>query len=212
MTQPSENSSRSLGLVWIDCPYPVVSVGIARILESQARVYIGQEPPEGELPSSVVFCSSVEDVSEDVERALKTNPQALVMIFGLYLDLALARAALRSGARGFIHAGMKPEQIVRALRVASEGEIVAPRQLLEYLIVSEELADLDILSTRQREVLEFVGEGMTNAQIAKRLFLTESTVKQHLRSAYKVLGVSNRTEAVKLIRNGGGDAPSIPPP
>ncbi len=45
-----------------------------------------------------------------------------------------------------------------------------------------------------------MNNGLTNAQIAKKLFLTESTVKQHLRSAYKALGVSNRTEAAKLIR------------
>ncbi len=134
----------------------------------------------------------------------------MIMVFGLHLDLALARSALKSGARGFIHAGMAPGQIVRALEVASEGEIVAPRQLLEYMIATEEFADLDILSARQREILDLVSEGLTNAQIAKRLFLTESTVKQHLRSAYKVLGVSNRTEAVRLIRN-DSEATVIPP-
>jgi DNA-binding NarL/FixJ family response regulator len=54
---------------------------------------------------------------------------------------------------------------------------------------------------RQREILEHLSEGLTNAQMAKRLFLTESTVKQHLRQAYKALGVSNRTEAARLICN-----------
>ena len=54
---------------------------------------------------------------------------------------------------------------------------------------------------RQREILEHLSEGLTSAQLAKRLFLTESTVKQHLRQAYKALGVSNRTEAARLIRN-----------
>ena len=44
--------------------------------------------------------------------------------------------------------------------------------------------------------------GLTNVQIAKRLFLTESTVKQHLRAVYKALGVSNRTEAIRLLRSG----------
>ena len=79
----------------------------------------------------------------------------------MYLDLALARGALRSGARGFIQAGMAPGQRLRALEVALEGEIVAPRQLLEYLIATEEFADLDILSARQREILELVSEGLT---------------------------------------------------
>lgn len=210
MAQPTENSSRPLGLVWIDCPYPVASAGLARILEPEARVHVGQEPPEGEDPSSVILCPGAEGVSEGIDRIRSTNPRVMIMVFGLHLDLALARSALKSGARGFIHAGMAPGQIIRALGVASEGEIVAPRQLLEYMIATEEFADLDILSARQREILDLVSEGLTNAQVAKRLFLTESTVKQHLRSAYKVLGVSNRTEAVRLIRS-DGEAPVIPP-
>lgn len=147
-------------------------------------MHVGREPPEERVPSSIIVCPSVEGISEGTDRAREVNGQALIMIFGLYLDLALARAALKSGARGFTHAGMTLEQIVRALKVASEGEIVAPRRLLEYLIAADEFADLDMLSARQREILELVGEGPTNAQIAKRLFLTESTVKQHLRSAY----------------------------
>ena len=95
---------------------------------------------------------------------------------------------------------MRPEQIVRTIEVVAEGEIVAPRELLGYLIAKDS-ADLNVLSARQREILKLVGEGLTNAQIAKKLLLSESTVKQHLRAAYKVLGVKNRTEAAKLIRN-----------
>lgn len=97
---------------------------------------------------------------------------------------------------------MQPEQIVRAVKVALEGEIVAPRQLLEYLVFNDDVVDFNILSGRQREILELVGEGLTDAQIAKRLYVTESTIKQHLRAAYKALSVSNRAEAVRLIRNG----------
>lgn len=195
--------SKPLGLVRIDCPYPVVNIGLTKILEDEAWVRVGRGTPEGETPSYIILCPGIEGISEGIERAQKINPQTPIMVFGLYLDLALARAALTGGARGFIHAGMPPDQIIRALKVASEGEIVAPRQLLEYLIVAEDLVDCDMLSARQREILDLVGEGLTNAQIARRIFLTESTVKQHLRSTYKVLGVSNRTEAVKLMRNGG---------
>jgi DNA-binding NarL/FixJ family response regulator len=126
----------------------------------------------------------------------------LLLIFGLYLELADAQTALRAGARGYIHTGMQLEQLVRAVRVATEGQIVAPRELLEYLISNEDVMDLStVLSHRQQEILELVDEGLSNSQIAKRLFLTESTVKQHLRAAYKALGVRNRTEATRLLRN-----------
>ena len=193
-----------LGLVWIDCPYPLAAIGLSRILESKAQIHVGREPPEGEAPSVTIFgTSKVEGLLEGVKRLRKQNPDTLILVFDLYLDLAVARTALRAGARGYIHTGMQPEQIVRAVRVATEGQIVAPRELLEYLISNEETANLNLLSNRQREVLELVGEGLTNAQIAKRLFLTESTIKQHLRAIYKVLGVSNRTEAARLVRHNG---------
>jgi len=167
-------------------------------------VHIGQDPPEGESPSVAIFgTSGVEGLLEGVKRLRKQSPDTLILVFGLYLDLAVARTALRAGARGYIHTGMQPKQIVRAVRVAKEGQIVAPRELLEYLISNEDIRGLDILSNRQREILELVGEGLTNAQIAKRLFLTESTIKEHLRAAFKVLGVSNRTEAARLVRDNG---------
>jgi DNA-binding CsgD family transcriptional regulator len=60
-----------------------------------------------------------------------------------------------------------------------------------------------LLSARQQEILELVAKELSNAQIAQRLFVTESTVKQHLYKAYKILGVRNRREAAKrfLFRN-----------
>ena len=202
--QPKEGLfGQSPRLVWIDCHHPVVSLGLARVLEEdEVRVHLGEEPPEEE-PSVVIFSvGGAEGLMEGVRRIQKKSQGVLILVFGLYLDLSLARAALRAGARGFIHAGMTPQQITRAIQIAIEGQIVAPRQLLEYLISNEDVVDLNILSARQREILDLVHDGLTNAQIAKKLFLTESTVKQHLRSAYKALGVRNRTEAVKLIRNG----------
>jgi DNA-binding NarL/FixJ family response regulator len=191
-----------LGLIWIDSPYPLAGIGLARILEAEARVHVGHEPPKGEQPSVVIFgTGGAEGLLEGVKRLRKQSPDAVVLVFGFYLDLPVARTALRSGARGYIHSGMQPRQMIRAVKVAREGQIVAPRELLEYLISNDDIAGLDILSNRQREILDLVGEGLTNGEIAKRLFLTESTVKQHLRGAYKALGVSNRTEAARLIRD-----------
>jgi DNA-binding NarL/FixJ family response regulator len=112
--------------------------------------------------------------------------------------LQLARAALQAGANGFLHAQMPPEQVVRALEVASKGEHVVPRELLKAL--AEAPVDPDILTPRQREVLELVAEGLSNAQIARRLFLTEFTVKQHLSKAYRLLGVRNRNQAASVLR------------
>jgi DNA-binding NarL/FixJ family response regulator len=61
---------------------------------------------------------------------------------------------------------------------------------------------LAALSVRQREILGYVVEGLSNAEIGRRLYLSESTIKQHLRAVYKLLGVSNSTEAANLLRRG----------
>jgi DNA-binding NarL/FixJ family response regulator len=195
------SDSKPLGMIWVDCPPSVVTAGLARALERRARVHIGSGPPE-EAPSSVILCASdQEGLSEGVGRYRELSPDSTpVLVFGSHLDLSLAREALRAGASGFIHAAMTPDQLVRAVTVATKGELVAPRELIRYLIAEEEPANLSLLSTRQREILELVVEGLSNADIGKRLYLSESTIKQHLRAAYKFLGVHNRTEAANLIR------------
>ena len=206
-SRPVTFSQKPLGLVWISGdPHSVVSIGLRRTLEERATVRTGRQNP-GDAPSSIILCLDEADgvsqdgVSHSVGHIKEQNPGASVLVFGLHEDLALARAALRAGARGFIHAGMRPEQLLRAVEVAAEGEIVAPRRLLEYLINHEDHNDLGALTARQREILSLVVEGLSNAEIGRRLYLSESTIKQHLRAAYKALNVSNRTEAAKLIRD-----------
>jgi DNA-binding NarL/FixJ family response regulator len=125
-----------------------------------------------------------------------------VVVFSPQLDLPLARDALQAGASGFVHAEMMPDQLVRAVAVAAKGELVAPRELLRYVLTDDQSGDLAALSARQREILGYVVEGLSNAEIGRRLYLSESTIKQHLRAAYKLLGVSNRTEAANLFRRG----------
>ena len=203
LRDPSGDEPNFLGLIWVDCSSSVATAGLVGALKEQARVHNAPEPPP-DAWSSVVLCpNGREGLSASVERLRELSPSAApILVFGGYLDLPLAHDALRAGASGFIHGGMTQEQIARAVAVAAKGELVAPRELLPYLLTHEEPFDTYPLSARQREILELVVEGLSNAEIAGRLFLSESTIKQHLRAAYKVLGVKNRTEAAKLIRGG----------
>ena len=204
MTYQLKERPKPLGVVWVDCPHSVVNTGLVRALEGQARVHHGSKPP-GNVPSCVILCpEGHEGLSERVEFYRKLSPDAPpVLVFGPQLDLPFAREAIQAGASGFIHAEMTPEQLVRAVAVATKGELVAPRELLGYILTEDEPANLGALSARQREILGYVVEGLSNAEIGRRLYLSESTIKQHLRSAYKLLGVKNRTEAANLFRRGG---------
>ena len=190
------------GTVWVECPYPLVTLGLQQTLQAAGYdVRSDQEAVgEGETPSAVVYCPKDEDVVGRVERLRRLFPDAPVLVMGFSASHpALARAALRGGARGFLHLGMQPSQIARAISLASEGETVFPRELLTGLINEEEPPDLMALTARQREVLGLAAQGLTNAKIARQLFLTEGTIKQHLRAAYKALGVKSRMQAARLL-------------
>jgi DNA-binding NarL/FixJ family response regulator len=202
MMRESQDNPKPLGLVWVDCPRSVVSAGLVRALEKRATVHQGLKPPR-DVPSCIILCANNrEGLSERVEFYQELNPDAPpIVVFGPQLDLPLARDALQAGASGFVHAEMMPDQLVRALAVAARGELVAPRELLRYVLTKDHSGDLAALSVRQREILGHVVEGLSNAEIGRRLYLSESTIKQHLRAVYKVLGVSNRTEAAKTMRD-----------
>lgn len=189
---------RKYAKVWLRCAYPVVSRGLSDILESVAEVS-EKAPHEPTTPFCVVLCSDTENVAREVRDVRQVIPNAPVLVVGLVNDVQCARGALRAGATGFIHIGMGPAQMHRALHLCCEGEIVVPRDLVAQLVKEEEAIDPLILTARQREILSLVTEGMTNAQIARQLFLSEYTIKQHLRAAYKLLGVHNRVEAARIF-------------
>jgi DNA-binding NarL/FixJ family response regulator len=194
---------KPLGLVLVLTPsYSITTAGLKEVLEGKADVCIGGESCAGSPSCVVLYAGRTEEgCLEGMGRIRELYPGVPLLVLGSQLDLALAWAALKNGADGFVHAQMDPAQVLRAVEVVQKGELVAPRQLLRYLLSQNENPSIGDLSARQREILEMVVEGLSNAQIAERLYLSESTIKQHLRAVYKELGVRNRTEAAKAMRD-----------
>lgn len=198
---------KPLGTVRIECPYPMLAFALKEMLKEEADVYEGRKPFGMEDPSLVIVFAGANNVASEVRHLRGLTPDAAVLVFALRVDARLAKSALQAGARGFVHAGMQPEQILRALWLASKGEVSIPEELLENSVEesagAKQMAgaELTALTPRQREILDLASEGLSNAQIGERLFLTESTIKQHLYKAYRLLGVRNRTKAAKLLRD-----------
>ena len=197
------SAAKSLGLVWVVTPsYSITAAGLKKVLEGKAEVRIGGESCAGSPSCVVLYASGMEEGCLDgMGRIRELYPDVPLLVLGSHLDLALARATLENGADGFVHAQMDPVQVLRAVEVVQKGELAAPRQLLPYLLSQNEKPKIGDLSARQREILKLVVEGLSNAEIAGRLYLSTSMIKQHLRAAYKVLGVRNRTEAAKTMRD-----------
>jgi DNA-binding NarL/FixJ family response regulator len=198
------SAAKPLGLVWVLIPsYPLIAAGLEKTLEGKADVLIGGDSVSDGSPSCVVlYAADTQDGFLDrMKRVHELYPGVPLLVCGPNLDLALAWAALKNGAAGFVHAAMEGEQVLKAVEVAQNGELAAPRELIPYLLSQDETPEVEDLSVRQREVVEMVAEGESNAEIARHLYVSESTIKQHLRTAYKLLGVRNRTEAAKTMKN-----------
>jgi DNA-binding NarL/FixJ family response regulator len=172
------------GLIWVSCPCKEAITLVGEALGKRARVYVGERPLEGEKPSCVVFCSKGEGVAQGVRRLRTLDPGVPVLLFGLRVDPKLARTALLAGAHGFIHLGMQPAQVARVLSVASEGETIIPRELLETLLVErEQRADLSALTLHQREIVErlavaatFGGEIVVSRELLETFLVEVATV------------------------------------
>ena len=102
------------------------------------------------------------------------------------------RKALDAGVRGFIASSEVDAALPQVIEVVRAGQISVPSSR------SKELRK-KILTTREKQILGLVVMGMTNAEIAAKLFLAESTIKSHLSSAFAKLGVSSRNEAASVI-------------
>jgi DNA-binding NarL/FixJ family response regulator len=202
------SAAKPLGLVWVLTPsYSITTEGLEKTLEGKAEVRIGGQSCAGS-PSCVVLYAGgdmEEGWREGMGGIRELYPGVPLLVLGSQLDLELAWSALKNGADGFVHAQMHPAQVLSAVEVVQKGELAAPRQLLRwYFLNQNENPKIGELSARQREILKLVVEGLSNAEIAGRLYLSESTIKQHLGAVYKELGVRNRTQAARTMREHAG--------
>ena len=131
----------------------------------------------------------------------------LVVSFG-DLDRSDVRTALLAGADGIVGEREVAASLGLVVRAVAQGLTAMPRDLRQD-------AERQAVSNREREVLTLLADGLSNAEIAERLFLAESTIKTHVSSAYAKLGVRSREEAARLVRESrrrpglsGSSAPS----
>ena len=114
--------------------------------------------------------------------------------------------ALEVGAVGYLLKDAEPEDIIRALRDAAAGGVPLSPKAARALLPSNRPSgnpDSNALSAREREVLSLVAVGLPNKSIARRLTISEKTVKAHLTRVFTVLGVSDRTSAALWAQRHG---------
>jgi DNA-binding NarL/FixJ family response regulator len=142
-----------------------------------------------------------------LENMRRTHPQVK------FLALSVSDAAedviglIRAGARGYVTKTISPDELAAAIRRVAEGDAVFSPRLAGFVLdafASTEAPaidpELDSLTQREREVLRLIAEGLSNQQLAARLYLSPHTIKVHTRNIYGKLGVTSRTQAVAKAR------------
>jgi DNA-binding NarL/FixJ family response regulator len=142
----------------------------------------------------------VEATRQIVEQA----PGVQVVVLTSFMDRDRIVDALGAGAIGYLLKDAEPDELIRGIRSAARGESpLDPRAARTMLSVQRTPGPLEGLTDREREVLALVAEGLPNKQIARRLEISEKTVKAHLTSVFRAIGVNDRMQAGLWARRNG---------
>ena len=136
------------------------------------------------------------DGIEATEEIMRGIPDAKVLIFTAYSERALLQRGLESGARGYILKEAPHETLLRAIEKVAAGETFVDPALMSALTGSRD--GTDVLTAREREILQLLADGMSNADVAGQLFISQETVKSHVRHILTKLEADTRTQAVAI--------------
>ncbi|HNB23664.1 MAG TPA: response regulator transcription factor [Candidatus Melainabacteria bacterium] len=223
---PSDfNQSRPVRVMIVD-DHPIVRIGISKVLEFADGLALAGEADSVESavsaaaelkPDVILMDVNLPDGSglDAVARicAAKNAPR-IIMLTSHDSDEYLIRA-LEAGATGYCLKGLEPEQLRLAILSVYGGAIwfdsISAQRILSLVCRNNDVPDIGLiqaefahdtgLSEREREVLELLAGGLSNHDVAERLRISVPTVKTHVRSILKRLGVADRTQAaIKAVR------------
>ncbi|HMG32952.1 MAG TPA: response regulator transcription factor [Blastocatellia bacterium] len=191
--------------------HPLLREGLAAIVNNQpdmelvAHASTGREAIQAfkqHQPDITLLDLRLPDMSGiDALIAIRAEfPEArIIMLTTFEGDVDISRA-LAAGARGYMLKNMPPKELVEAIRQVHSGKRRIPPQVASHLA---EFFGGDSLTEREIEVLRHIAEGNRNRDIAERLFISEETVKVHIKHIMEKLGATDRTQAVAIgLRRG----------
>lgn len=201
--------------------HPIFRDGLRALLTSVTEADVVGEASTGEeavelalelQPDVVVMDIHMPELNgiEATRRIVETSPHVGVLVLTMIEDDDAVFAAMRAGARGYLLKGSNQAEILNAVRAAGSGEAVfgpgIARRLIDYFSVpggSGPPRAFPQLTPREREVLELIAHGESNATIARRLVLSDKTVRNHVSNIFNKLRVADRSQAIVKAREAG---------
>lgn len=204
------NEAASIRVLSVD-DHPLLREGIAAIINSQPDMELVAQAAGGReavqmfrehRPQVTLMDLRLPDISGiDALIAIRSEyPDARVIMLTTFEGDVEIQRALEAGARGYLLKSTPPKELMDAIRQVHAGRKRVPPEVAAQL--AEHLSD-DALTPREIDVLRHVAGGNRNRDIAERLFISEETVKVHIKHLMEKLGASDRTQAVAIaVRRG----------
>jgi DNA-binding NarL/FixJ family response regulator len=147
---------------------------------------------------------------EATRRIRSARPDVGVVVLTMFEDDDSVFSAMRAGARGHVLKGADPSEILKVVRAVAGGEShfgpEIARRLVDFFStpqVASPEEDLPELTTRERDILDLIAQGHSNAKIAARLFVSPNTVRNHITHIFAKLQVADRAQAIIRAREAG---------
>jgi DNA-binding NarL/FixJ family response regulator len=194
--------------------HSVVRAGLERLLATAPDIEVVGGAHDGveavalaaeQRPDIVLMDLSMPNMDgiEATRRILEANGDVQVVVLTSISDRVKIEAALDAGAIGYLLKDAEPEAVIEGVRSAARGESpLAPKAARTLITARAERPDAQ-LSERELEVLRCVAKGLPNKVIARRLGISEKTVKTHLTRIFQQLGVTDRTQAALWAKERG---------
>jgi DNA-binding NarL/FixJ family response regulator len=200
--------------------HPLYREGLAMALETMENVEVVGQAADGATaarlaaslaPDVVIMDLHLPGMSgvEATRQLLANRPDTRVLVLTMLEGESSLFAAMRAGARGYVLKGADRGEIERALRTVAAGEVVFSSGVAASVTAwfraggSSAQQPFPELTEREREVLDLVARGLTNAEIAARLVVSDKTVRNHVSNVFAKLHVANRSRAVARARDAG---------
>ncbi|NLE90024.1 MAG: response regulator transcription factor [Dehalococcoidales bacterium] len=190
--------------------------GLRSVLESDTGIFIAGEASNGQ--EAINLCNSVDpelvlmdirmpdmDGISATQAILNKKPETKILMLTVIDDPCILANAINAGAAGYlIYGHFSPQELIKAVKTAVAGKAISlpPVDDLFGAAQGASSPDIDIwqrLTQREKEVLNLIGTGCENREIARVLNIEEKTVKNHINSIYSKLGVNTRQEAVLCV-------------